>query len=503
MARKSEQQKQIEALELRLLQSRVKLTEAAANYYDAVVDPQDAFRDDDTGELWTALGTNGSEDGAGIASAQQLAGIRAESRTLCATNPFAVNAIENRISYIVGSGHAYAVQAKRGVALEPEQIAAVQTLLDDFLARTRWHARQQEIRRRIDRDGECFLRVFVREGLLNLRFVEPAQVAQPANNQADSWGIRSEPDDVETPLAYWIDGQEVPAAEVQHRKENVDANVKRGLPLLFPVRKNLIRASKLLRNMTMVAEIQTAIAMLRKHKGGNAAGIQSWAEGKADATVTNSITGRTNYYRHYPPGSIVDAFDIDYEFPAQGIDGTRYVTILQAELRAIASRLAMPEFMLSSDASNANYASTMVAEGPAVKMFERLQGATVEYDLAILDMVFDAAVAAGLLEKDIRAAVEIQVTPPNVASRDRTKEVAADVQLAAAGAMSTHTLQLRHGLDPETEDEYLAGERERKDPFGGMGTGDFQTGDDDGKAQPDDADADGAGDGSDGGDNAD
>ena len=33
----------------------------------------------------------------------------------------------------------------------------------------------------------------------------------------------------------------------------------------------------------------------------------------------------------------------------------------------------MPEFMFTSDASNANYASTLVAEGPAVKMFERLQ----------------------------------------------------------------------------------------------------------------------------------
>ena len=45
----------------------------------------------------------------------------------------------------------------------------------------------------------------------------------------------------------------------------------------------------------------------------------------------------------------------EYEFPAAGIDAGRYVTVLQAELRAIASRLVMPEFMLTSDASNANY----------------------------------------------------------------------------------------------------------------------------------------------------
>ena len=40
----------------------------------------------------------------------------------------------------------------------------------------------------------------------------------------------------------------------------------------------------------------------------------------------------------------------------------------------------MPEFMFTSDASNANYSSTLVAEGPAVKMFERLQASMIEQD---------------------------------------------------------------------------------------------------------------------------
>jgi hypothetical protein len=62
------------------------------------------------------------------------------------------------------------------------------------------------------------------------------------------------------------------------------------------------------------------------------------------------------------PGTILDVLgDTDYQFPASGLDAGRYVTVLQAELRAIASRLVMPEFMLTSDASNANYSSTMVA----------------------------------------------------------------------------------------------------------------------------------------------
>ena len=70
-----------------------------------------------------------------------------------------------------------------------------------------------------------------------VRFVEPDQVATPADRPADpsaSFGIQTDPDDVETVLGYYIDGRLVDAAEIQHRKANVDANVKRGLPLFYP-----------------------------------------------------------------------------------------------------------------------------------------------------------------------------------------------------------------------------------------------------------------------------
>ena len=60
-------------------------------------------------------------------------------------------------------------------------------------------------------------------------------------------------------------------------------------------------------------------------------------------------------------------------------------------LWAIASRLVMPEFMLTSDASNANYASTMVAEGPAMRMFARLQADLVNDDLDVMWRVVQAA----------------------------------------------------------------------------------------------------------------
>src|SRR5690606_7308938 len=73
--------------------------------------------------------------------------------------------------------------------------------------------------------------------------------------------------------------------------------------------------------------------------------------------------GNGTYYNRFAPGTILDVpKSTEYDFPASGIDASRYVLVLQAILRSVASRLVFPEFMLTSDASNANYSSTLVAE---------------------------------------------------------------------------------------------------------------------------------------------
>src|SRR5690606_4554692 len=157
---------------------------------------------------------------------------------------------------------------------------------------------------------------------------------------------------------------------------------------------NLRRAEKLLRNMSAVAEIQSAIALIRKHRAGTSSGIENFVRHQADASRT-SPGGRTQRMAIYGPGTILDApAGLEYDFPATGVDAAAFVTILQAELRAIASRLVMPEFMFTSDASNANYASTMVAEGPAVRMFERLQSTMARDDREVMWRVVEHAARA-------------------------------------------------------------------------------------------------------------
>jgi capsid protein len=452
--------------------------------WDDFVDPREAYSDAG-GEWWLPVGsTNGSATGSacGPLDEGQLRAIREQCRGLAAVNEFAINGHENRISYLVGAGHSYLASIRKGIEGPAEIAMQVQKLLDRFVFVNRWHERQQEIVRRMDRDGEAFLRFFVdAEGMTRMRFIEPDQVAEPRSGERgtsgeirapgltrssslaprsygdSSFGIETDPHDVETVLGYWVDGQFVDAADVQHRRANVDINVKRGLPLYLPVRKNLRRAEKLLRNMSVVAEIQSAIALIRKHRGVGRSGVEQFVASGADATSSDPVSGRTNHFSKYGPGTILDApAGMEYDFPVTGVDAASFVVVLQAELRAIAARLVMPEFMFTSDASNANYASTMVAEGPAVRMFERLQATLVEQDRAVFWRVVENAILAGHLPSEARDVVEIQIMPPSVRVRDRLRETQVDRIASAHGILSPQTWSQHLGLDYEQEQKNLA-----------------------------------------------
>ncbi len=140
------------------------------------------------------------------------------------------------------------------------------------------------------------------------------------------------------------------------------------------------------------------------------------------------------------------------------------MTVLQAELRAIASRLVMPEFMLTTDASNANFASTMVAEGPAVRMFERLQAELVSDDLEVMRRVLANAVAAGP-SAGRGARRSRNSSRPAVARQSAIalKEAQAFRIEFASGILSPQTWSQRRGLDYDQEQANLAAARGRRD----------------------------------------
>jgi hypothetical protein len=408
----------------------------------------------------------------------ELRQIRAMSRRLALVNPFAIAANRNRVAYTVGKGHTYKVSAIDPDDADEDLLSEVRDVIDDFTRENKWPKRQKETVTRLDRDGERFLRFFEDSaaGTLKVRFVEPLLIQTPPGKTVGDdvfFGIKFADGDAETPEEYYLVDvdlsgnptgirETIPADEIQHLKANVDMNSPRGLPTWYALRSHLERAMRLLRNITTVAEVQSAIAAVRKHVNATTETIQKYVNSAATGQVNNS-DGTTTNYKRFAPGTILDMPNtVDMEFPQAGLDVQKYVAGIQAELRAVAAALGMPEYMISADASNANYSSTMVAEGPAVKSFEEMQADLIEADLIVIRKAVQVAADAGKLPSDVLELVKIEAEPPIIKSENRLQEVQADGVLVDKGAMSLDTFAARHGLEYESESEKIEDEADSR-----------------------------------------
>ncbi len=124
-----------------------RLSEAFDALWNCFVDPHEANMDHE-GMWWNTVSADGKTDPdtqAPFATEEQLADIRGQCRQLAATNAYAINGLENRISYLVGSGHIYRASVRKGADAPADLVMDVQTVIDQFLHVNRWNARQQEV----------------------------------------------------------------------------------------------------------------------------------------------------------------------------------------------------------------------------------------------------------------------------------------------------------------------------------------------------------------------
>lgn len=434
-----------------------------ANY----VDPRQAYIDAD-GSQWDQVGAGRGgtnrplQDFAGFANEQELTHARETCRRMKTYSEHVINALENRVNYVIDTGHVYTAVAKKGKKPAAEKVAKLQAFLDTWRKKNKWFDRQCETMERRDLDGEVFRRKFKHEdGYLRVRFVEPWQVMNPpgADLQTTQFGIESEPDDCEEVVAYHVtdlpngNPVPVPAEEIQHLKANVFSNVRRGVPLFWPCRKNVVRAARIHTNIAAKVEIAAAHCINRKHAPGTtSAQASTFQASTATATRTNPATGVTQSLRQYGPGTTLDTpngMELEALNFAEGIDEMSIG--LKDVLRAMATVCQMPEFMFTSDASNSNFASTMVAEGPAVKSFGKLQQRIKEADMELLDEAIEYAEEKGILEAGTLDEIEVQVGLPEIANRDPVQEAQANEIYARLRILSPQTISGKIDADYEQE----------------------------------------------------
>ncbi len=233
-----------------------------------------------------------------------------------------------------------------------------------------------------------------------VRFVEPGQVATPperAGDPAASFGILTDPDDVETPL--WLlhrrragrRGRD-PASQGQRRRQREAraAAVLPGAQEPAPGREAAAQHERRGRNpVGHRPDPQTP----RRHPGRRAA-VRRGA-GRRQRHVSRPPGRRPTSAASARARSSTATAAPNTTFRPRASTPANFVAVLQAELRAIASRLVMPEFMLTVRRIERQLRLDDGGRGPAVRMFARLQAELVDDDLQVMRRVLAAAVAAG------------------------------------------------------------------------------------------------------------
>ncbi len=408
---------------------------------------------DDPGE-WMLLG---GERGVSESEREDL---RTQARRLVHEHPHARNVLRLLEIYVTGPG--FQLNAARTDPHDgPDTSQATDRVWQRFLRNNQRHFSIREFARRVWRDGECFLRLFDAD-MPTVRFIDPEQIGEPPEH-AGTQGIVTEPNDVEMPLQYLLidptDGSlrlDIPAKEIIHTRRGVDSNEKRGITWFAPLIEPLAQFDRWLDTELTARKLQASIVLWRKVQGG-----PSRASSVADASHTGTVyeDGGTTRRERFRAGTILttsQGTELEYLQPNTNFGDA--VPLGRLLLLCTAAGSGLPEFMLTSDASNGNFASTMVAEGPAVKLFQAEQQFFAAELERLWEWVVRQAITRGELPADTLERIQPEWTFPQLVARDRNKDRLADVRLANAKILSKAEVARRDGTNPTTMRSEIADE---------------------------------------------
>lgn len=193
----------------------------------------------------------------------------------------------------------------------------------------------------------------------------------------------------------------------------------RGGSILTPVLEDILKLQKLANSRFYLNLIRSRLPAIREVGAAR-------ASGSADAV------------KKLPPsGSVLTEYGgTKWTFPSHNVDAAGAKDDWRLLVLLIAAGVTLPEFMVLQDASNGNYASTLVAEGPSHNMFKGHQ------------MDFKP-----LFRRHLKAMGwdNFTIQEPSIVARDAEKEARAVEIGTRTGVMSKRTGAKRLGLDYDEE----------------------------------------------------
>lgn len=309
---------------------------------------------------------------------ERLKDIRRVSRYMYITNPHYHGIIRSYIKYIAGKG----VDV---ISNTPRQTA----VWDNFVETFGWDNLFRDIVSHFFQDGEVFLHTKTYK-LLNPDFI----MSSGKSNEMLGIGYKNA-DYGNTSIeyfSYYVNGKyyKLPASDVIYIKDT-DINIIRGLPYLYPILKSIKDYEKWLNDRVVLNQIRSSIVMIRKHQA-QPAQVKTFVDAQqfTQTSQSSSNTSGTPNSRLFEAGTIIDTTSsTDYQFLSPNI-GAHDATEDGRSLRlTFSASTGLPEYMISGDSSNSNYASTLVSESPAFREFENWQNFFTEYIVKIWRCIMD------------------------------------------------------------------------------------------------------------------
>lgn len=406
---------------------------------------------------------------------QQLLFQRDAARILDANDAIAQGVLLHIENFVVGKGATIVPRAREGIELSEAKLQLVKDrikafedrLCDETGGTILWNEYQREFVRQAVVDGEMNTRVFPLNGGATIRTILPEQITQPPEHtEAQGWhmGVHCQPGDAVRRFGYWVTfepgktqrGEYVPAKWNVNYRRNVYGQVVRGVSDFFSVTGSLDDTQTLINAIRVGARVRAKIAYIEQLKDPAPGAVSNFANTMAgsgpESTFVNPLTKQKQTIRRLPEGAVLTVGD-NYEAKTlpQG-QSIEQIAAAQFSLRMIMCvRWGLPEYMATADASNNNYASIMVAGGPAVRMFERNQGEFGERFKQIIHRVLEVDEAMGYLPVGICDAIDLQVEFPTPVISDPLQQSQVYEIEHRNKVTSTQTWQQVVGRDPKEE----------------------------------------------------
>lgn len=445
-------------LETRLFEAQTKAVESLPMF----------ARDADENE-WAAL----TGDCKQVATEDTIRRMQAQAQITQYT-PQGRNALDTMESFVIGKEAKITASGDEKMELKAE---AVNDYWKGFAKFNKFDHRSKELLRRTIRDGEQFTRWF---GPVNddeitevkyqsLRFVDPNEIKDNGGNF--SYGIETDPDDVETVVNYHRaykkknatndlstteDTEVIPADEITHTKILVDSNVKRGISFFIGVAEYWTKYQDWLDGRILLNKIRGIFNIVGTQTGS---GNLSTVADKFTDVVGKTAAGGTPKKKMVKSGTMLMQKGMDFEYKNLNINASDTKEDGRSIQLMGALAIQFPEYIATADAKNGNFASTMIAESPFVRMIEKYQdifaGVYKEIFWKAVKFGIESNAIQGVTEDDLKE-LECSVEFDTLIHRD-LKADTESYMIHAEGlrVASLKTISAKLGYNHEKEQEQI------------------------------------------------